>query len=122
MDEFARRLRSVIERSGMQQKELASSIKLSPARLSNYVNGHSEPSYDILVLLCRKLKVSADYLLGLTDSMNGTQSIPVSIPTSTVQRDPFFGLLPDQRELIENNIALMRKQNEKALATSTQEA
>ncbi|MBR4040576.1 MAG: helix-turn-helix transcriptional regulator [Clostridia bacterium] len=122
MDEFARRLRSVIERSGMQQKELASSIKLSPARLSNYVNGHSEPSYDILILLCRRLKVSADYLLGLTDSMTVSQPIPVSIPTSSVQRDPFFGLTPDQRELIETNIATMRKQNEKALATSTQEA
>ena len=67
MDDFAFRLRFAIERSGMQQKNLAAAIRLSPARLSNYVNGHSEPSLDILSLLCRELKVSADYLIGLTD-------------------------------------------------------
>lgn len=109
MDEFARRLRSVIERSGMQQKELASSIKLSPARLSNYVNGHSEPSYDILVLLCRKLKVSSDYLLGLTDSIEAPNTIPVSISKSSVQRDPLAGLSPKDRDAVLQIIAGLPK-------------
>ena len=72
MDDFAMRLRFAIERSGMQQKKLATALKLSPARLSNYVNGHSEPSLDVLLLICKELKVSADYMIGLTDNINGS--------------------------------------------------
>lgn len=119
---FSQRLRSIRNSMDLNQKEFAHLLKINPVTLSHYENGKREPDLERLFILCKELNVTADYILGLTDSMNGTQSIPVSIPTSTVQRDPFFGLTPDQRELIENNIALMRKQNEKALAVSTQEA
>lgn len=102
MDEFASRLRFAIERSGMQQKNLASAIKLSPARLSNYVNGHSEPSLDILLLLCRELRVSADYLIGLTDTISApAKSKEKKLPTNGVlntkrPRDPLDGLTEEQ--------------------------
>lgn len=111
MDDFAMRLRFAIERSGMQQKELASALKLSPARLSNYVNGHSEPSLDVLQILCRKLNVSADYMIGLTDSITGCASVPVSVSTSHVSRDPFGDLTPDQRAAIETTLKAFRDHN-----------
>lgn len=121
-DLFRDRLRALRKQRKLTQADAAELFKVSRTCYSSWELGQSSPPMDDLYKLCFTFHVSADYLLGLTDSVNGTQSIPVSIPTSTVQRDPFFGLLPDQRELIENNIALMRKQNEKALATSTQEA
>lgn len=111
MDDFAMRLRFAIERSGMQQKELASALKLSPARLSNYVNGHSEPSLDVLLLLCRKLNVSADYMIGLTDSINGSTSVPVSVSNAHITRDPFDDLTPDQRAAIETTLKAFRDHN-----------
>lgn len=119
---FSQRLRSVRASKNLNQKEFAHLLGINPVTLSHYENGKREPDLERLFALCKKLCISADYLLGLTDSLTVSQPIPVSIPTSSVQRDPFFGLTPDQRELIENNIALMRKQNEKTLATSTQEA
>ena len=114
MDDFASRLRYAIERSGMQQKELATSIHLSPARLSNYVNGHSEPSFDILCLICRKLSVSADYLVGLTESIDPPISIPVSIAPVSIPRpapDPFEDLTPEQRSAIELSLKAFRDAN-----------
>ena len=118
MDDFSMRLRFAIERSGMQQKELASALKLSPARLSNYVNGHSEPSLDVLLLLCRKLNVSADYMIGLTDSINGSTSVPVSVSNACITRDPFDDLTPDQRAAIETTLKAFRDHN----AASAKEA
>lgn len=111
MDEFASRLRFAIERSGMQQKNLAAAIKLSPARLSNYVNGHSEPSLDILSLLCRELHVSADYLLGLSDAIQQPTPVPVSIQSSFIPRDPFDDLTPEQRSAIELSLKAFREAN-----------
>lgn len=85
MDSFASRLRLAIERSGMQQKNLAAAIRLSPARLSNYVNGHSEPSLDILLLLCQELKISADYLIGLTNTISfPAQNVEDILPTDGI--------------------------------------
>ena len=111
MDDFASRLRFAIERSGMQQKNLASAIKLSPARLSNYVNGHSEPSLDILLLLCRELRVSADYLIGLTDSLQQPTSVPVTIPNSFTSRNPFDDLTPEQQAAIQLSLKAFREAN-----------
>ncbi|MBR5302928.1 MAG: helix-turn-helix transcriptional regulator [Clostridia bacterium] len=126
MDEFAHRLRYAIDRSDMQQKELAASIKLSPARLSNYVNGHSEPSLDILLLLCRELKVSADYLIGLTDNVTPSAVTPVSIAPLSVPRseaNPLEELDPDLRSKAEGYIdSLLEQQRERARELSGQEA
>ena len=114
MNDFAHRLRFAIERSGMQQKELATSIHLSPARLSNYVNGHSEPSYDILCILCRKLDVSADYLIGLTDTLEQAPTFPVTIAPISIPRpeaDPLEDLTPEQRSAIQLSIKAFRDAN-----------
>lgn len=112
MEDFAIRLRTAIERRGIQQKNLAAAIKLSPARLSNYVNGHSEPSLDILFSLCRELNVSSDYLIGLTDAFTSAAApMPVSIVNSSVPRDPFDDLTPEQRAAIELSLKAFREAN-----------
>lgn len=119
---FNQRLRSIRASMNLNQKEFAHLLNINPVTLSHYENGKREPDLERLFDLCQQLEVSADYLLGLSDSIKPQLSLPVFIPTSSTQRDPFFGLKPDQRELIENNIALMRKQNEKAEAPSIKEA
>ena len=111
MTDFSDRLRIAIERSGKQQKSIATAVQLSPARLSNYVNGHSEPSLDILLLLCRELDVSADYLIGLTDSAAPPASVPVSVLNTFTARDPFDDLTPEQRSAIELSLRAFREAN-----------
>lgn len=108
MDDFAVRLRLVIKESGKQQKELASAMHLSPARFSNYVNGHSEPSLNILSTICKTLCVSADYLLGLTDTLERSKPHSLSVPQPA---DPFADLTPEQRTVMETTLNAFRQQN-----------
>lgn len=48
------------------QGELASVIGMKRQTISQYVNGISEPSYEVLVKIARFFDVSTDYLLGLS--------------------------------------------------------
>ena len=41
--------------------------------LDNYVKGLRKPSVELILLVCSKCGVSADYLLGLSDSPHGGQ-------------------------------------------------
>lgn len=47
--EVARRLRRMIERSGLTQREFAAELGTSPSRLSTYVSGKVMPGADVLV-------------------------------------------------------------------------
>jgi transcriptional regulator with XRE-family HTH domain len=51
----------------LTQEELAEKINATKGTISNYENGHSSPPHEALSLLANVLKVSSDYLLGLTD-------------------------------------------------------
>ena len=64
-ENFGDRLKSAIQRRGLQQKQVAADCHLSEARLSSYTRGVSMPPLDVLVDLCEYLHISADYLLGL---------------------------------------------------------
>lgn len=65
--EFSERLDSALSFSGRTQKELAEEIGVTPQMISQYVNGKSHPSFSLLTSMARKLGVSTDYLLGLSD-------------------------------------------------------
>lgn len=110
-DIFAARLRDCWIKSGIQQKELAIRMGLSPARLNAYLRGNVEPPIDILRRLCSEFGVSSDYLIGLTDV--ASQSVHAA-------RDPLTDLTPDQRTVVETTLAAFRAQN--AAAASKQEA
>ena len=119
MDDFAVRLRLVIKESGKQQKELASAMHLSPARFSNYVNGHSEPSLNILTSICQTLCVSADYLLGLSNISNLRR---IDDKQFIVQHDPLGDLTPEYRQQAESYLSFLRQQQAAQLAASKEEA
>ena len=64
---FAERLTMELKSSGLQQKEIAEKLRISPANITNWKTGKNIPSLEIFYELCKILDVSADYLLGLTD-------------------------------------------------------
>lgn len=66
METFATRLRTVREKRGLSQRELARRCTLSINQINRYENGVIEPSISALQAIVRELKVSADYLLGFT--------------------------------------------------------
>ena len=54
-----------IEEKGMTQKELAKELGISPSRVSEFINGKSEPSLRIARALCTILGIAPAAILGL---------------------------------------------------------
>ena len=54
-----------IEEKGMTQKELAKELGISPSRVSEFINGKSEPSLRIARALCTILGIAPAAMLGL---------------------------------------------------------
>ncbi|MCH5151600.1 MAG: helix-turn-helix transcriptional regulator [Clostridiales bacterium] len=67
-EKFKKRLKEEIKLSGMTTKELGSKIGVSNEMVTQYYTTYKNPSLETFEKLCRALDVSADYLLGLTDS------------------------------------------------------
>lgn len=106
---FASRLKGLIEKKELQQKSVAASLGLSPARFSAYVCNKSEPTLDILTRLCNLLGCSSDYLLGLSDTLqNEEPSSPVIIPNIKISRDPLADLDPDLKQKAEGYLDSLR--------------
>ena len=59
------------EKRGWSQRELARLCRIGVAQVSKYENGLSDPSSSVLKSISSQLGVSADYLLGLSDSPRG---------------------------------------------------
>ena len=62
---FAQRLRKSLQINKVSQSELARRINKSQSVVNNYCSGEREPSLEVLVLICKALGASADYLLGI---------------------------------------------------------
>jgi len=62
------RLKEYRKLNDVTQKSVAIAINVSERAYQHYELGTREPNHDNLVMLCRYLNVSADYLLGLTDT------------------------------------------------------
>ncbi|MBQ8468444.1 MAG: helix-turn-helix transcriptional regulator [Clostridia bacterium] len=67
MNKFTIRLNETLKSLGMSQSELARKINMSVSIVNNYCRGRREPSLDALMLICKALDESADYLLGIVD-------------------------------------------------------
>ncbi|MDD4316629.1 MAG: helix-turn-helix transcriptional regulator [Clostridia bacterium] len=67
MNKFAQRLKETIKTNNLSQTKIAKEFNTTQQTVSRWVNGESQPGYDILYKLCVYLNVSADYLLGISD-------------------------------------------------------
>lgn len=65
---FAERLRKVRESRGISQEKFCLMTDMTRASLSFYENGKRLPSIDILQKITKALNISADYLIGNTDT------------------------------------------------------
>ncbi len=68
---FTERLREA--RGTQSQSESAKKLGISQVRLSNYESGKREPDIATIQQIAKKYDVSADWLLGLTDTRTPTQ-------------------------------------------------
>lgn len=68
-DIFGKRLFEIREGSRESQQELADSIGITRQSLSRYELGERTANIDLLKKIAEHYKISADYLLGLTDNL-----------------------------------------------------
>lgn len=65
LKDIQQRLRASIKQCGIEQKEIARLIGVSPQTVSKYMCKDIFPALDTLAKLCKVMDVSADYILGL---------------------------------------------------------
>ena len=65
---FASRLRDLRTQEGMTQRDLAGKAGLSVAAVCKFETGQMTPTASSICKLCEVFGVSADYLIGRTDS------------------------------------------------------
>jgi len=90
---FRERVEYVLKERGMTQKMLAERLHLSTSTVSAYLVERRGIPKEVLADLCRILRVSADYLLGLTGA-----------------REPTITLQQGEQELIKDLRALSAKE------------
>jgi len=64
---LSHRLKVARKSKKLTQEQLAIKVQTTKGTISNYENGHSTPSNEMLVLLAKTLNVTTDYLLDHTD-------------------------------------------------------
>ena len=69
MKGFKERVRSLMERDNISQKELANLSGISEASISRYLSGDLKPRMDILTNIAKVFKVSTSYLVGEDDNI-----------------------------------------------------
>lgn len=91
------------EQRGLTQKDIAKAVGLSPQQISGYERDYRTPPPDTLKELATLLRISTDYLLGLTDD----PTPPSHDEGRAIRRDyplPPIGyedLSPEERERID---------------------
>ena len=88
------RLKQARKAANLTQEGLANKVETTKGTISNYENGHSTPSNDMLVLLANTLNTTTDYLLGRADSTSTYHKAGIS--------DSVFADLNDyQKEVVD---------------------
>ena len=67
MEIFSQRLKEVRMEAGESREDLGKVLGVGVSQISEMENGRKGTTLERLIMLCRHYKVSADYLLGLTD-------------------------------------------------------
>ena len=72
---FSTILRELLSSRGISQKWLADEAETTEATISRYMAGKTQPEINIVVKIANALRVSVDYLCGLTDSPTPKESL-----------------------------------------------
>ena len=65
---FCKILKNLIEERNLTQKRLAEELHIAVSTLGGYVQGTSEPDFEMLIIFANYFSVSTDFLLGFPSS------------------------------------------------------
>lgn len=106
-DIFPARLVAARNHRDFSQEEVASRTGLKSAAISHFETGARKPSFDNLRKLADALSVTADYLLGRTDDMDGFSE------ADAAYRDGYRQLSAEQREAALAMVKALGEMNKK---------
>ena len=66
---YTERLAWIRNCRNITQREMANAIGIKQQQYARYENGNNELTISYLILICKYLDLSADYILGLTDKV-----------------------------------------------------
>lgn len=89
--DFPRVMKMLRKERGLRQKDAADALGVAQALLSHYENGKRECGLDFLVSAANFYGVSVDYILGRTNSRNGTVVSEESLPEASVSDGAYTG-------------------------------
>ena len=109
--DFPRVMKMLRKERGLRQKEAAEQLGVAQALLSHYENGKRECGLDFLVSAANFYGVSVDYILGRTNSRNGTVVFSETLPESTVSEsydgDPAGAGTLLRKKIITNSLEII---------------
>lgn len=75
------RIRYLLDKKSMEQKDLAIKLNLSPQTISGYITGYRVPNPEVLSRIADILDTTTDYLLGRTnepeDKILNKEDLPI---------------------------------------------
>lgn len=105
---YGAKIKDLLSDRDQKQKALAKALNLTESTLSNYITQRTEVPLEVLTAIASYLSVTTDYLLGLTD--DPAPAFPVSAEERALV-NRYRALTAAQRELVEQGMELMEKQN-----------
>lgn len=115
---LSKRLRMARTAKGYTQEKLAKLVNSTKGTISNYENGYSTPSNEMLASLADVLNTTTDFLLGRTDDMGLTieEKVNKALQLRHGENIYFYdmeGLTDEDIELLKEQIEVYRKMAEK---------
>jgi len=115
MNKFQERFKNEMTIRGLNPSQFAKLLDISQQNVHRYIAEGRTPNGDALTLICEKLKISADWLLGMTDEKEtqipeNNKSI-VGISNDSVER------LIRQNEALSNAAESLGRSHEKLTET-----
>lgn len=98
---FNDRLKELKENKNIMLKDLANDLDTTSPKLSNYINGNAEPSYDFLVKIASYFDVTTDYLTGMSDYKTINEEI--SAKNIQMQSNTHYDFNEDKIKIINDN-------------------
>lgn len=105
---YGAKIKDLLGDRDQKQKALAKALNLSESTLSNYITQRTELPLEVLAQVASHFSVTTDYLLGLTG--DPAPPFPVS-PEERILVSRYRALTGAQRELVDQGMELMEKQN-----------
>lgn len=107
--DFSRTLSLLRQETGVSQRKAAAALGVSQALLSHYENGIREPGLAFVSRVCDYYHVSADFLLGRTNSRDGSIIEASELYDASDERGTLKGsiLATLQKKLVVNTVSVL---------------